>query len=201
MEMYKINAILCIIGGIADAASYQSYDQYPTQSYPTYTTKSNIYPPGNQYPYKVGAYSGDILQFPEVTRYPNYASEYSTTGYNTQRSNVFYPPGHSSDINSRGYAQGYSSYEVPFISDIREYCVNRSPQNGIWIEMLMGMWYGVEFVQHLAGDARVDYAKTCIVIHIAEPVDQVCFVVSFPSHSAYYINGTVNHKQLLSSRY
>lgn len=59
------------------------------------------------------------------------------------------------------------------------YCVNRSPQNGIWVDSLMGMWYGVEYVEHLAGDSRVDLSRSCIVIHIAEPMDRVSSLFIF----------------------
>nr|XP_021191606.1 LOW QUALITY PROTEIN: uncharacterized protein LOC110377175 [Helicoverpa armigera] len=172
--------------------------RYATYSSSSYTTVN----PYNQNLYKSGgSYGSDIANFPEVTRYPNYSpgsSTYSSSynSYTTPRSNVFYPPG--GDITPRygdtsyrqgygqgygqtgqgygqvgqGYGTGYSSYEMPFMKNIRDYCVNRSPQQGIWVDSLMGMWYGVEFIQHLAGDSRIDYARTCIVIHISEPMDQ-----------------------------
>ncbi|XP_030027083.2 uncharacterized protein LOC115445120 [Manduca sexta] len=170
--MYQIAAFLWICAYV-DSASYQRYDnQYGSTPYPaysTYSTIANLY----EYPYKAGSRS-DIASFPEVTRYPNYNPGLSTTGYNTYttpRSNVFYPPGGSSDVYG-GYGQGYSSYEMPFMKNFRDSCVNRSPQTGIWVDSLMGMWYGVEFIQHLAGDSRVDYARTCIVVHISEPMDR-----------------------------
>lgn len=174
-EMYRIVAVISILCIAVESASYQRYDdttRYPT--YSTYTTISNLY---NQYPYKSGSYGNDIATFPEVTRYPNYNSGLSTTGYNTystqKTGNSYYQAGYSTPKYNDGYGQGYSSYEIPFMKDIRDYCVNRSPQHGIWVDSLMGMWYGVEFIQHLAGDSRVDYVKRCIVIHISEPKDRV----------------------------
>ncbi|KOB68841.1 Uncharacterized protein OBRU01_17836 [Operophtera brumata] len=138
---------------------------------------------------------GEVANFPEATRYPNYNPGYSTNKYNsysTQRpgayggiystqGSTYGSQGYGSSYGSQGYGnsygRGYSSYEQPFMRDIRDYCVNRSPQNGIWVDSLMGMWYGVEFIQHLAGDSRVDYAQSCIVIHIAEPMERnvTCF--------------------------
>ncbi|XP_075983699.1 uncharacterized protein LOC142981576 [Anticarsia gemmatalis] len=195
--MYLNVALLIILCAAADCASYQRYGD--TNQYSTYSSYSTVANPYSQYPVKpgVGNYGSDIANFPEVTRYPNYSPGYSTSKYNsftTPRSNVFYPPGGYStprygDSYSQGYGQGYgqggytknygtgygnsySSYEVPFMNNIGEYCINRSPQTGIWVDSLMGMWYGVEFIEHLAGDSRVDYARTCIVVHISEPMDQ-----------------------------
>ncbi|CAH0600434.1 unnamed protein product [Chrysodeixis includens] len=194
--MYRNVVVLIVLWTTVDCGNYQRYAEpgdarYATpSSYSSYSTVANPY---SQYPFKSGSYGSDIANFPEVTRYPNYSPGYSTSkydSYTTPRSNVFYPPGGYSTPRygdtygqgSRGYGQGYgqtgqnygnsySSYEMPFMNDIKEYCVNRSPQQGIWVDNLMGMWYGVEFVQHLAGDSRVDYARTCIVIHISEPRD------------------------------
>lgn len=191
--MYRNVVVLIVLWNTAESANYQRYAEPGDARYATPSSYSSTVSPYNQYPYKSGSYGSDIANFPEVTRYPNYASGVSTTKYNsytTLKSNQFYPPGGYStptygDTYSRtygqeygqGYGQGYgtrySSYEVPFMKNIRDYCVNRAPQQGIWVENLMGMWYGVEFVQHLAGDSRVDYARTCIVIHISEPMDQV----------------------------
>ncbi|KAJ2946292.1 hypothetical protein O0L34_g12329 [Tuta absoluta] len=66
-----------------------------------------------------------------------------------------------------------SSYEAPFMGN--QGCINRGPQNGIHVDSLMGMWYGVEYIQHLGADSHVfdDYwHRTCIVIHIAEPIER-----------------------------
>ncbi|KAJ8733923.1 hypothetical protein PYW07_014474 [Mythimna separata] len=164
------------------AGSSYSQNQYPYKS-ATYGSDISNFPEVTRYP----NYSPGLS-----------TSKYNS--YTTQRTNQFYPPG--GDITPRygdtykqgygqnygqgygqsfgqgygqdslGYGTGYSSYEMPFMKNIRDYCVNRSPQQGIWVDSLMGMWYGVEFVQHLAGDSRIDYARTCIVIHISEPVDQ-----------------------------
>jgi hypothetical protein len=189
--MYRIAAIFGFLYYI-ECANYHRYGE-SSGTLPQYSTISNLY---NQYPYKTN-YNNDAVNFPEATRYPNYSPGYSTPGYNTYStpssynnyntagtygsynnyntagSNGYYnQPG----LSTPGYGQeygGYSSYEMPFMKDIRDYCVNRSPQTGIWVDNLMGMWYGVEFVQHLAGDSRVDYARTCIVIHISEPNERV----------------------------
>ncbi|XP_013167195.1 PREDICTED: uncharacterized protein LOC106117431 [Papilio xuthus] len=161
--MYQIAGILIAIFTIVDCANYQRYD---TTRQPSYTTIANLY---NQYPYKTGS---DIATFPDANRYPNYNTGYTTPRYNSYNtgSNVFLPGYTTPQYNS--YGQGFTSYEAPFMKNIRDYCVNRSPQTGIWVDSLTGMWYGVEFVQHLAGDSRVDYARTCIVIHISEPHDR-----------------------------
>lgn len=202
--MYRNVLVFIVWWSTAECGNYQRYNEPGDARYATpsawgssYTTAANSYSQ-NQYPYKSATYGSDISNFPEVTRYPNYSPGVSTSKYDTyttQRSNQFYPP--SGDITPRygdtyrqgysqgygqagqGYGTGYSSYEMPFMKNIRDYCVNRSPQQGIWVDSLMGMWYGVEFVQHLAGDSRIDYARTCIVIHISEPVDQVSFVYQF----------------------
>ncbi|XP_028175974.1 uncharacterized protein LOC114364160 [Ostrinia furnacalis] len=169
--MYRILAI--VIFSTVECANYQRYGE-TTGKYPAYSTISNLY---EQFPYK--ANYGSESNFPEVTRYPNYSPGYSTPSYNTYNTgnngntNSYYnKPGYG--VSTPGYGQeygGYSSYEMPFMKDIRDYCVNRSPQTGILVDNLMGIWYGVEFVQHLAGDSRVDYTKTCIVIHISEPME------------------------------
>lgn len=190
--MYLIIGFLIILCGTTESANYQRYGD--NTQYSTYSTYSTAVNPYSQYPFKNGAgsFGSDVANFPG-TRYPNFSPGYSTNkydSYTTQRSNEFYPPGGYStqrygDSFSQGYGQnygsgfgtgytnGYSSYEMPFMKDIRGYCVNRSPQSGIWVDNLMGMWYGVEFVEHLAGDSRIDYTRTCIIVHIAEPVDQV----------------------------
>lgn len=186
--MYRIFTILAMLYN-AECANYQRYET--TTMFPNYQTPSTI---SNLYnnPYNTGRY-GDVANFPEATRYPNYSPGYSTNNYNTystQRPGPFggvystqdstygsqgYGSSYGSSYGSQGnsYGRGYSTYEQPFMRDIRDYCVNRSPQNGIWVDSLMGMWYGVELIQHLAGDSRVDYAQTCIVIHIAEPMERV----------------------------
>ncbi|XP_068628889.1 uncharacterized protein [Battus philenor] len=168
--MYGIAAILSTILTLANCASYQRYDE--TTRYSSYTTVANLY---NQYPYKSGSYGSDIATFPDATRYPNpYNSGYTTSRYNSYNtgSNVYMQPGYTTPQYGTGYGQGFTSYESPFMKNIRDYCVNRSPQTGIWVDSLTGMWYGVEFIQHLAGDSRVDYVRTCIVIHISEPHDR-----------------------------
>ncbi|XP_053601360.1 uncharacterized protein LOC128670035 [Plodia interpunctella] len=173
--MYRIAFL--IIFWTAECANYQRYGVSSTENpYSTYSTIANLY---NQYPPK-STYNSDIANFPEATRYPKYNQGYSTNNYNsystpsglykgvysTQRYGENYGPNYGQNFG------GYSSYEMPFMTNIRDYCLNRSPQVGIWVDSLMGMWYGVEFIQHLAGDARVDYARSCIVVHIAEPMEQ-----------------------------
>ncbi|XP_032512973.2 uncharacterized protein LOC116766932 [Danaus plexippus] len=176
--------VLQILFTLANGASQQRYGE--TNQYPTYTTVASLYNE-NQFPYKT-SYGSDVASFPEATRYPNYNSAYSTVTpypYNSAGSNINYQSGYTTPSygsdQSYGYGQGYSgqsygqgvsTYEMPFMKYNEGYCVNRSPQNGIWVDSLTGMWYGVEFIQHLAGDARVDYDRTCIVIHISEPADQ-----------------------------
>ncbi|CAH0722740.1 unnamed protein product, partial [Brenthis ino] len=150
-----------------------------TNGYSTYTTTPSIYNQ-NQYPYKTN-YGTDIATYPEATRYPNMG--YSTPNsnvFNTASSGSFYQNpsyttpnyGYGQGYNRQNFNQGMTSYEMPFFKYNEDYCVDRSPQNSIWVNSLMGMWYGVEFIQHLAGDARVDYGRTCIVIHISEPRDR-----------------------------
>ncbi|XP_004924651.1 uncharacterized protein LOC101742677 [Bombyx mori] len=172
--MFDLLVTLSLFWGIVNSASYQRYgDQYSSTPYPGYSSYSTISNPF-QIPYKSNTYGSDVANFPEATRYPNYSPGYSTPGYgsyNTMKSNLFYPPGYSTDRYA-GYGQSFSSYEVPFMNNMRDYCVNRSPQTGIWVDRLMGMWYGVEIIQHLAGDARVDRYRTCVVIHISEPLDR-----------------------------
>lgn len=162
----------------ACGASFYDSTRFP------FTSTANYYSQ-NQFPYKDN-YGRDIAPFP-VTKYP-LNTGYPTSGsiYNTA-GNVFLPsystPRYGSDRgNSYGqYGEknygAISSYEKPFFQYNNDYCQNRSPQNDIWIDSLTGIWYGVEFIHHLAGDARVDYGRTCIVIHISEPNDMVCFLV------------------------
>ncbi|XP_026763918.1 uncharacterized protein LOC113522442 [Galleria mellonella] len=176
--MYRILVLWISLCTVVDCANYGRYGE-TTSRYPSYTTISNLY---NQYPTYKGNYGSDIANFPEATRYPNYNPVYNTSSYNTYSNSGGYynKPQYPTTRYGMDYGQrygeeytgGYSSYEAPFMRGIRDYCVNRSPQMGIWVDSLMGMWYGVEFIQHLAGDARVDYARTCIVIHISEPMDR-----------------------------
>ncbi|XP_041974139.1 uncharacterized protein LOC121729633 [Aricia agestis] len=100
-----------------------------------------------------------------------YGQNTGSYGQNTGSYGSNYGSGYNQDY-SQTYGQGYTSYETPFMKYNRDYCVNRSPQTGIWVDSLKGMWYGVEFIQHLAGDARVDYVQSCIVVHISEPLDR-----------------------------
>lgn len=70
------------------------------------------------------------------------------------------------------------------MSGMGQSCVNRSPQVGIWVDSLMGMWYGVEYIQHSGGFGNpyaYDYARTCIVMHLSEPIEQVtvCIIIYF----------------------
>ncbi|KAL4715272.1 hypothetical protein ACJJTC_007854 [Scirpophaga incertulas] len=163
--MNRIAAVFGILTYI-ECASYQRYGE-SAGILPQHSTITNLY---NQYPYK-SSYGNDMANFPEATRYPNFGS---TPSYDSG-SSVYNPGSNVYNQPSSGFSQeygGYSSYEMPFMKDIRDYCVNRSPQSGIWVDSLMGMWYGVEFVQHLAGDSRIDYMRTCIVVHIAEPIER-----------------------------
>lgn len=172
--MYRITLIAALLIGVK-CANYNRFD-YTTDRYSSqYTTINNLF---NQVPYKPG-YNGDVSRLPnENPRYPNYnPSGYSTKGY-YDTNNQLYPANGLdtnlyNDYSTPRYADGYSSYEFPFMKNERDYCVNRSPQNGIYIDSLMGMWYGVEYIQHLAGDSRVDYARTCIVMHLSEPAEEV----------------------------
>ncbi|GBP22926.1 hypothetical protein EVAR_95326_1 [Eumeta japonica] len=153
-----------------------TYNQYAaTKKYPLYTTSSNMY---DQYPYK-SDYPSDIAHFPnEATQYPGYNAGYSNkyNNYNTGANGVYYNNG---GYSTQKYANSFSSYEFPFMKDERAYCANRSPQLGIDMKGLMGFWYGVEHIQHLGGDSRVDHSRTCIMIHIAEPVEQGLTPLSF----------------------
>lgn len=88
---------------------------------------------------------------------------YGNVGYGSELGNGY----------GTGYGTGgYSSFEAPFIRDFGS-CVNRSPQTAIWIDSLMGMWYGVEHIQHLGADPWTDRTESCIVIHISEPMERV----------------------------
>ncbi|CAG4923932.1 unnamed protein product [Colias eurytheme] len=180
--------VLTLLYKSAYCASYQRYDE---------TTQ-------NQFPYKSN-YQSDIAPFPAVTRYPNYSPGYSTSRSNVYggagSGNVFFQSGYSTPRYGAGgdygktYGQGnygygaISPYERPFMQYGNDYCVNRTPQNGIWIDSLTGMWYGVELIQHLAGDSRVEYARSCIVIHISEPNDK-------PS-----TDGQLYHVQALNAKF
>lgn len=189
--MYIVFITLSVLFGIGNCASYQRYDE-STSGYPAYTA-SNGY---NQYPKHLNY--EDLASLPEGTRYPNYNMQSSTSRYNNMinspvSDNSYYQNGYNTpryaagygqsygqgygqgygQIPGQNYGQGLSSYELPFVRNNRDYCINRVPQNDIWVDRLMGIWYGVEQVQHLAGDSRVDYNRTCIVIHISEPKDEV----------------------------
>ncbi|XP_059049069.1 uncharacterized protein LOC131844252 [Achroia grisella] len=176
--MYRIVALFVNLYAVVNCANYQRYGE-TTSRYPSYTTISNLY---NQYPSYKSNYNSDIANFPEATRYPNYSPTYTTNSYNAYSNSggyynkpLYTTPRYGMDYGQRygeEYNGGYSSYEEPFMKGIRDYCVNRSPQTGILDTGLMGMWYGVEYIQHLAGDARVDSTRTCIVIHISEPMDR-----------------------------
>lgn len=183
------------------------YSQYPYKSGSNYGSDIANFPGVTRYPNYSPGYS--------TSKYDAYTSQrsnvfYPPGGYSTQRYGDTYSQGYGQGLGgSQGYGQGlgygqgtgygtgynsgygnsYSSYEMPFMNNMRDYCVNRSPQTAIWVDSLMGMWYGVEFIQHLAGDARVDYARTCIVVHISEPVDQVSTFWLF--RDIYIPNGKV----------
>ncbi|KAI8430028.1 hypothetical protein MSG28_000473, partial [Choristoneura fumiferana] len=167
--------------------SYQRYDE-STSGYPAYTSLNGY----NQYQKHLNY--EDLASLPEGTRYPNYNVQSSTSRYNSMinspvSDNAYYQNGYNTPRYAAGYGQSYgqgygqnpgqnfgqglSSYELPFVRNNRDYCINRVPQTGIWVDRLMGIWYGVELVQHLAGDSRVDYGRTCIVIHISEPKDEL----------------------------
>ncbi|XP_045760430.1 uncharacterized protein LOC123864200 isoform X1 [Maniola jurtina] len=170
--MYQIFILLSIFA-LAYSASYQRYDD--SSQYSTYTTASNGYNSQNQFPYKTN-YGSDIGTFSDSSRYPNtnYKSVYSTGSSNTN----YYQPAYSTPNYGRNYGygkqygQGVSPYEVPFVGYNTDYCVNRSPQHGISVSDLGGMWHGVEMIQHLSGDPGVDYVNRCIVIHISEPQEK-----------------------------
>lgn len=212
--MFRI-AILCLLATIAECANFDRYETTGRYPYPS-STISNLnnnfpyksvnygsdianFPEVTRYPnYSPGyGYSTD--------RYPNYNTGYSTGSYNTLysggTSNVNYNQGYNNaprygagygtqygtELGQRPSMQGgYSSYETPFMRDIGG-CVNRSPQNGIWVDSLMGMWYGVEVIQHLGPDSRVDYTRTCLVIHIAEPMDRVSVVLYIVFHLTIFL--------------
>lgn len=171
--MYQEFVVLTLLLNFVKCANYDRYsstDRYANQ----YTTISNLY---NQYPYKTG-YGNDIATFPkDPSRYPNYNTGYTTKSYYNTNSgsygNNYYP----SEYSTTRYGD-LSAYEFPFMSNQRGFCINRS-QNGIHLDNLMGMWYGVEYIQHLAGDSRVDYTQTCIVLHISEPAEEVRMVIVY----------------------
>ncbi|CAH2068834.1 unnamed protein product, partial [Iphiclides podalirius] len=169
-EMYRSVAILTAFVAFTEGASYQRYDE--TTRYPSYTTIANIY---NQYPYRTGSYGSDIATFPDAGRYPNYNLGYSTTRYNSYNtgSNAFMQPGYTTPQYGTNYGQDFTSYEAPFMKNVRDYCVNRSPQTGIWVEHLTGMWtvMGVwkvaELYMHLSKEGVITY-NSCPIITIWE---------------------------------
>lgn len=196
--MYRIIPLLLFLC-TADSATYGLSTIYPgVAGYSSNYQYPSMSPYPNTYQQNRGSYVNDLAIYPDATRYPNY-SPGSTTGYNSYGSYPITPrtdygsnygSGYSSNYGS-GYGsnsfqspystprygtayggRSYSPYEMPFMKG-SEYCVNRTPQKDIWVDSLMGMWYGVEYVQHLAGDSILDYARTCIVMHIAEPMDRV----------------------------
>ncbi|CAK1548422.1 unnamed protein product [Leptosia nina] len=171
----------------------ESYRYGDSTRYPPYSTPASGYNQ-NQFPYK-NTYVSDIAPFPEGTRYPNYSPGYSTNrpNYNSAGSGNVFLTGYNGargdygkNYQGYGFDKNYgpvSSYERPFFQYNNEYCQNRSPQNGIWIDSLTGMWFGVEYIQHLGGDSRIDFGRTCIVIHISEPNDRN-FYISLWRYSA-----------------
>lgn len=157
----------------SDIETLPEATRYPNYK-PGYTTvSSNIYST---------AQTGNVfLQDYTTPRYGGQNYGYSGQGYGQGGQN--YGQGYNGQTYGQAYGgqtygQGYNSYELPFMKYNKDYCVNRLPQKQIFIDSLTGMWYGVEFIQHLAGDARVDYAKTCIVVHISEPFDKVSDLLS-----------------------
>ncbi|CAH2268747.1 jg23771 [Pararge aegeria aegeria] len=150
-------------------ANYKRYDD--SSQYPTYTTASNVYSE-NQFPYKTN-YGADIASYSESNKYPNYKSVYSTGSSNTNYQSGYSTPNYGRGYGYGGqYSQGVSPYEVPYVGYNSDYCVNRSPQQGIFVNDLGGMWYGVELIQHLSGDPGVDYEMRCISVHISEPQEK-----------------------------
>lgn len=97
---------------------------------------------------------------------------YGTVGYGSVGYGSGLGNGYGNGYGTGYGTGGYTSYEAPFIRDIGS-CVNRSPQTGIWVDSLMGMWYGVELIQHLGADPWFDRTESCIVIHISEPMERV----------------------------
>lgn len=211
--MYRTATILSIFYSITECANLQRYDS--TDRYPSSTInnlnnqfpfKTGSYgndianfPEVTRYPNYSPSYSqsyspGYNSGYSTTSRYPNYNNNYNN-GYSTNNYNTLYSGGSSNvnynqGYNIQGYNQrpglqgGYSSYEAPFMRDIGG-CINRSPQVGISVESLMGMWYGVELIQHLGADSRIDYARTCIVVHIAEPMDRVSYYYVFLNVDEY----------------
>ncbi|XP_026726602.1 uncharacterized protein LOC113493027 [Trichoplusia ni] len=100
---------------------------------------------------------------PSYSRYSTVANPYSQ-----------YPL--QSEQGSRAYGQGYlqtgRTHANNNRNDVGDHCVNRSPQQGISIESLMGMWYGVDYLQHVVDDSSDDYPNTCLLIHISEPKEK-----------------------------
>lgn len=161
-------------------ANYQRYGY--ASLYSTYTTPSSVYGQ-NQYPYKTNSFGGDIVPYSEADRYPNYKSVYSTGSSNIDYGAGYTTPSYRGYEYGRQYGQGVSSYEVPFVGYNPDYCVNRSPQHGIFVNDLGGIWHGVELIQHLSGDPVVEYEKRCIVIHISEPHERVRNIFRFSRHN------------------
>ncbi|KAJ0181290.1 hypothetical protein K1T71_003375 [Dendrolimus kikuchii] len=60
-----------------------------------------------------------------------------------------------------------------------DYCINRSPQNSISVNCVLGLWYGVEYIRHLEGDEYISNSKNCFIMHISEQ-----YPVSFYFHLA-----------------
>ncbi|CAF4780201.1 uncharacterized protein LOC125055905 [Pieris napi] len=165
---------LLFVTSVYGASFYGESTRYPSTS---------SYYNQNQFPYK-NNYGSDIAPFSAITKYP-FNTGYSTSRFNSPGTGNVFLPSYTTPRYGSDYGKSYgqygnmeknygpiTSYERPFLGQYNnDYCQNRSPQNGIWIDSLTGMWYGVEFIHHLAGDARVDYGRTCIVIHISEPND------------------------------
>ncbi|KAI8430034.1 hypothetical protein MSG28_000473 [Choristoneura fumiferana] len=123
-----------------------------------------------------GSFSLILRRYNSMINSPVSDNAYYQNGYNTPRYAAGYGQSYGQGYGQnpgQNFGQGLSSYELPFVRNNRDYCINRVPQTGIWVDRLMGIWYGVELVQHLAGDSRVDYGRTCIVIHISEPKDEL----------------------------
>lgn len=141
--------------------------RYPNYNANGYSTTSRYGTYGSNYQNQGSSYPQSGLY---TTRY---GDNNNYNSYNTPRYGEGYNTRYGDGYNSYGGGYTSNSYETPFMRSGGEYCINRSPQTQFYADRFMGMWYGVEMIQHLAGDSRVDLSPTCIVIHISEPVEQV----------------------------
>ncbi|XP_055638309.1 uncharacterized protein LOC129776601 [Toxorhynchites rutilus septentrionalis] len=61
-----------------------------------------------------------------------------------------------------------------------QFCTDLSPQHGLDIEQIMGLWYGNEVITHIGSEDGESIYDTCVVIHLADITNTTSISESLP---------------------